>query len=361
MNSIPELINDVRAGRMVILVDDESRENEGDLILAAEFVTPEAINFMASKARGLICLSLSAEQVHRLRLPMMVPEGVNFSPHRTAFTVSIEAASGVSTGISAADRSHTVKVAANPSAVPGDVIMPGHVFPIRAQKGGVLKRAGHTEASVDLAVLAGLHPAAVICEIMNPDGTMARTSELRRFATENDLKIGTIEDLIEYRIQHETFLREVRRESVEVADAGRFDLVVFENTLDGLQHFAFVRGQPSEEPTLVRMQVEHTLSDVFGVLSTSPAGAQEYLQSIAQADSGVFCYLRRHGPSAMDRRSMDQRDYGVGAQILRALGVRKIRLLTQTPQKRVGLKGYGLELVEEVRPAGRDWQEGVPS
>ncbi|MCB0350214.1 MAG: 3,4-dihydroxy-2-butanone-4-phosphate synthase, partial [Bdellovibrionales bacterium] len=208
MNSITEIIEDIRSGKMVILVDDENRENEGDLILAADFITPQAVNFMATEARGLICLSLSKEQIARLGLSLMVKDDHNYSPNKTAFTVSIEAASGVSTGISAADRSHTIRVASNPLAKPSDVITPGHIFPIIAQSGGVLKRAGHTEASVDLARLAGLNSAAVICEIMNPDGTMARVDELKAFASKHNIKIGTIEDLIKYRLENESFVEE---------------------------------------------------------------------------------------------------------------------------------------------------------
>ncbi len=372
LNSIPELIEDIKSGRPVILVDDEDRENEGDLVVAADYITPQMVNFMATEARGLICLSLTSAQIERLGLPMMTKEEGNRSPHRTAFTVSIEAAKGVSTGISAADRALTIKVAANPSATPEDIIVPGHVFPIRAQEGGVLKRAGHTEASVDLARMAGLNPAAVICEIMNPDGTMARMGQLVEFAQRHNIKIGTIESLIRYRIQNESFLIERAQARLPCRYGKDFHIHVFENTLDGREHVAVVKGDISgDEPILVRVHSECLMGDVFGSLRTRTG---DYLDAsfkkINEAGRGVVVYLRLEDMGQRLRQRVqryhqidqgetlneeskkvfhsDDRDYGVGAQILRALGVRKLRLITNSHAKRVGLRGYGLEIVEEV-------------
>ncbi len=372
LNTIPEIIADIKAGRPVILVDDEDRENEGDLIVAADDITPELVNFMAMEARGLICLSLTSEQIDRLELPLMTKDEHNRSPNRTAFTVSIEAARGVSTGISAADRSHTIKVAASPSAQPSDIIVPGHVFPIRAQDGGVLKRAGHTEASVDLARLAGLNPAAVICEIMNPDGTMARMPQLLTFAHKHGLKIGTIESLIRYRIQNESFLLERAQARLPCRFGNDFTIRVFENQLDGREHVALVKGPiHPEKPVLVRVHSECLMGDVFGSLRTRTG---EYLElsmkRIQEEGQGVLVYLRLEDmgqrlrnrvlsyrqideggvPTDESRKvfQSDDRDYGIGAQILRALGIRKLRLITNNSSKRVGLKGYGLEIVEEI-------------
>jgi 3,4-dihydroxy 2-butanone 4-phosphate synthase/GTP cyclohydrolase II len=372
LNSIPEIIEDIKSGRPVILVDDEDRENEGDLIVAADYITPQVVNFMAMEARGLICLSLTSEQIERLELPLMTKEEHNRSPNRTAFTVSIEAAKGVSTGISAADRALTIKVASSPSAKPSDIIVPGHVFPIRAQEGGVLKRAGHTEASVDLARLAGLNPAAVICEIMNPDGTMARMPELLKFASKHGLKIGTIESLIRYRIQNESFLIERAHANLPCRYGRDFKIHVFENQLDGREHVALVNGEiDPENPVLVRVHSECLMGDVFGSLRTRTG---EYLdlsmKRIQEEGQGVLVYLRLEdmgqrlrsrvqsyhqldqGESATEESKKvfrsDDRDYGIGAQILRSLGIRKLRLITNSHAKRVGLKGYGLEIVEEV-------------
>lgn len=372
MNTIPELIEDIRAGRMIILVDDESRENEGDLVLAADFVTPQAINFMATEARGLICLSMTGEQISRLGLPLMVREDINSSPNRTAFTVSIEAAQGVSTGISAADRSHTIRVASNPLAKGGDVITPGHVFPIRAQEGGVLKRAGHTEASVDLAILAGLSPAAVICEIMNPDGTMARVPELKEFAKKHNIKIGTIEDLIEYRLENESFIEERAFSPILSAYGEGFGVKLFKNKLDGREHLALVKGDiTTDEPALVRVHTENVMGDVFGSLTTrSGEYLRQSMEMINRVGRGVILYLRNEGMqgrleerirsyaatvSAEGTEDMyerifrsDRRDYGVGAQILRSLGLKRIILISNNPKKRVGLKAYGIEIVDSV-------------
>lgn len=372
LNTIPELIEDIKSGKPVILVDDEDRENEGDLIIAADYITPQLVNFMAVEARGLICLSLTNEQIDRLGLPLMTKDEHNRSPNRTAFTVSIEAAKGVSTGISAADRALTVKVAANPSARREDIIVPGHIFPIRAQDGGVLKRAGHTEASVDLARLAGLNPAAVICEIMNPDGTMARMGQLVEFAQRHGIKIGTIESLIRYRIQNESFVVERAQSRMPSRFGHDLGIHVFENLLDGREHVAVVKGElDPEKATLVRVHSECLMGDVFRSLRTRTG---DYLEAsfrkMDEEGAGVVVYLRLEdmgqrlrqrvasyhqvdqGESATEEikkvfRS-DDRDYGIGAQILRALGIRKLRLITNSHAKRVGLKGYGLEIVEEV-------------
>lgn len=359
MHSARELIEDIRNGRMVILVDDEDRENEGDIVLAADFVSPELINFMAKEARGLICLALTAEQIEKLGIPLMVGHRTNNSPNKTAFTVSIEASSGVSTGISAADRSHTIRVAASPGAEPHDVIMPGHVFPIRAQKGGVLKRAGHTEGSVDLAKLAGLNPAAVICEIMKEDGSMARLPDLRAFAEKFNLKIGTIEDLISYRLQNETLVKEVASEPLANPYSDDFQVKVYKNTLDGSENIVIQKGViKKQEPTFVRVQVENVLGDVFrGGPFDSASRIQDILKQMAEQKAGVFVYLRKEGMNSIiadqvnafgqkpKTRKMDPREYGIGAQILRALGVGKIHLVSRRPPHNVGLKGFGLEII----------------
>ncbi len=361
LHSVEELISDIKQGKMVILVDDEDRENEGDLVMAADYVTPDKINFMAKEGRGLICLSLLEEQIKRLELPLMVKDQLNRAPNKTAFTVSIEAAHGVSTGISAADRALTIKVASNPMAKPTDVIVPGHVFPIQAQKGGVLKRAGHTEASVDLARLAGLNPAAVICEIMNPDGTMARAQQLKEFSEKFDVKMGTIESLIRHRIQNETLVLEKLSYPFQTSFGSDFHIHVFENLLDGSEHVAMVKGKVDpNSTTLVRVHAEHLLGDVLGCTVTqSRAYLDAALRKIEEQGSGVLVYLRQNASKNRisspqqsveddaDNLMNDNRDYGIGAQILRALGVKKICLLTNSPMKRVGLKGYGLEVVSD--------------
>ena len=373
MNSIEEIIEDIKLGKMVILIDDEDRENEGDLILAADFVTPEKINFMAKEARGLICLSLTAEQIERLGIPLMVKDDQNLSPNKTAFTVSIEASQGISTGISAHDRARTVQVAASPSAKPQDIITPGHIFPIRAQTGGVLKRAGHTEASVDLTKMSGLNPAAVICEVMNEDGSMARTPELIEFAKKHNIKIGTIVSLIEYRMRNETLIEEEAKAQLPNAYGDGFQVRVFKSLVNGLEHVALTKGEiSSDDEVLVRVHSECMTGDVFGSLRCD-CGPQLHkaMDLINKEGKGVLLYLRQEGRGIglvnkikayeLQEQGLDtveanahlgfkpdHRDYGIGAQILRALNVTKMKLMTNNPAKKIGLKGYGLEVVEQV-------------
>lgn len=373
-NSIEDLIEDLKNGKMVILVDDEDRENEGDLVLAADHVNPQAINFMACEARGLVCLALSSAQIEKLQLPLMVREDMNLSPNKTAFTVSIEASFGVTTGISAADRAHTIRVAANPLAKATDVHMPGHIFPIRAQQGGVLKRAGHTEGSVDLAKLAGLNPAAVICEVMNEDGTMARVPDLKKFAIKHGLKIGTIVDLIQYRLQHETLIEEVFSSPLP-APYGDFNVKVYRSKLDGIDHLVLHKGEiPKDKPVLVRVQVDNYAKDIFNFMNFGGNALEEALKAIEGEGEGVVIILRGHNrqqiagdvkalvqPDENHRAFlMDEKDYGIGAQILRALGIHKMRLLTNRPEKRTGMKAFELEVVEVVSlDLVHKWQEGV--
>lgn len=373
-NTAEELIEDIRLGKIVILVDDEDRENEGDLVLAADHVTTEAINFMAKEARGLICLSLAQAQVSRLQLPLMVRDENNYSPNKTAFTVSIEASFGVSTGISASDRAHTVRVASNPEAKPSDIHMPGHIFPIKAQPGGVLKRAGHTEGSVDLAKLAGLNPAAVICEVMNDDGSMARVPNLIEFAKKHQLKIGTIVDLIEYRLAHESLVEElIEKESLEsqLMDS-KLKMRIFRSKVDGIEHLVLQKGEiQKDQPTLVRVHVDSYLKEAFSLIQKGESTLAQSLKILDREGSGVLVLLRGNNKTQNLRgeiehviqssqaggshaganhaiQSMDQRDYGIGAQIIRALGIHKVKLLSNKPEKRIGLKAYGIEIVETV-------------
>ena len=368
-HSIREALEDIRDGKIIIVVDDEDRENEGDFTLAAEKVSPEAINFMAHYGRGLICLPLTAERLDQLNIPLMV-EG-NTSKYGTAFTVSIEARHGVTTGISAADRATTILTAINPRSTPSDLVRPGHVFPLRARAGGVLERAGQTEAAVDLARLAGLSPAGVICEVMNQDGTMARIPELRKVARRHRLKIITVADLIAFRLKNETFVHRITEADVPT-EFGEFRVIVFENSLDHQHHVALVKGViDPNEPTLVRVQSQSTMTDVFhSLLSESGAQLRAALSMIDGAGAGVVVYLRqeggtglaeeicgyglgRHRPVAAEagawlESNPDLRVYGIGAQILTQLGVRKLRLLTNHPKKIIGLQGYGLTVIEQV-------------
>jgi 3,4-dihydroxy 2-butanone 4-phosphate synthase / GTP cyclohydrolase II len=366
-------LDDIRAGKMVILVDDEDRENEGDLTLAADRVTPEAINFMAMHGRGLICLTLSEEQVERLDLPMMSAPGRSGPRLGTAFTVSIEASEGVTTGISAQDRAHTVRVASNPRAKPSDIVVPGHVLPLQARRGGVLVRAGQTEGSVDLARLAGLNEAAVICEIINDDGTMARMPDLEEFASRHGLRILTIADLISYRLQTEHLVTRLSLGDIVLdRTATAWQAIVFEAVLEKRQFLALVKGPlDGSKATLCRMHAGSTLADVF--TSTSGDGAKhldEAIDAIEAEGSGVIVYLPPQGdlrddlerllrrvesrpgngapPSGARPHGGTLREYGLGAQVLRELGLTKIRLLTNNPRKVAGIQGYGLELVESV-------------
>ena len=366
VSRIEDVLEDLKQGKMIILVDDEDRENEGDLTMAAEMVTPEAINFMARYGRGLICLSLDHTIVERLQLPLMVSE--NRSPYKTAFTVSIEARQGVTTGISAADRARTILTAVADDSGPDDLVQPGHVFPLRARRGGVLFRTGQTEGSVDLARLAGLKPAGVICEVMNEDGTMARMPDLERFAEEHGLKIATVADVIEYRMRNESFVHEAA-ETVLPTPFGEFRAVAFVNDIDDYEHMALIRGEidPDKE-VLVRVHSQCLTGDVFGSYRCD-CGSQleKAMERVQQEGLGVILYLQQEGRGiglanklkayALQDQGRDTveaneelgfkadlRDYGVGAQILVALGVRKMRLMTNNPKKLKGLEGYGLEV-----------------
>jgi 3,4-dihydroxy 2-butanone 4-phosphate synthase/GTP cyclohydrolase II len=363
--TIHEALEEIRSGRMIILMDDEDRENEGDLCMAAELVRAEHINFMITHGRGLVCLSLTAEKLERLGLPMMVPD--NRSALGTAFTVSIDARHGVTQGVSAADRATTIQAATRDEATGADLVSPGHVFPLRARDGGVLVRAGQTEGGVDLARLAGLRPASVICEIMNPDGTMARLPELERFAAEHGIKIATVADLIHYRLHHDSLVHRVATSRIMSRYGGEFAAHVYTTDVDAGEHLVLVKGDVRpEEPTLVRTHTEYLPGDVFGYRERNTGALlHRAMEMIAQEGKGVILYLRREGgghellagsgrgerehPSTSPWGRLQQfRDFGIGAQILRDVGVGKIRWLTNRARQLVGLAGYGLEIVDTV-------------
>ncbi len=367
---IPEILKDIRRGRMVIVTDDADRENEGDVVIAAEKVTSTAVNFMATHAKGLICVPISEERARQLGLQRMVAH--NREIYKTDFTVSVDAAEGISTGISARDRAATIKVLASQHAKPSDLVQPGHIFPLQAKPGGVLRRAGHTEAAVDLARLAGLDSSGVICEILNPDGSMARLPDLKKFARKHVLKMCSIEDLIAYRRTREKLIEREQMISMPT-DYGDFDLYLYRSKVDGAHHLALAKGKiRADKPTLVRVHSECLTGDVFGSRRCD-CGSQlhQAMKKIQQAGTGVLVYMRQEGRGiglgpkihayklqeqgldtveANERLGfpMDLRDYGLGAQILADLGVKKIRLLTNNPRKVVGLEGHDLEIVEQL-------------
>ncbi len=382
IHKIEAALQDIRQGKMVILVDDEDRENEGDLTMAAEKVTPEAINFMAKYGRGLICLSLTDERLNELRLPMMVSE--NTSRFQTAFTVSIDARKGVTTGISAADRATTILTAVDENTQPEDLVSPGHVFPLRARQGGVLVRTGQTEGSVDLSRLAGLKPAGVICEIMKDDGTMARMPDLLIFVKEHGLKIVTISDLIKYRLNKESLVRRIVTAVIPTKYGGVFTAIAYENDVDPYHHIALVKGEIGPEDTvLVRVHSQCLTGDVFG---SRRCDCEEQLHTamamVEKEGKGVIVYMRQEGRGIglvnklrayclqdMGKDTVeanealgfkaDMRDYGIGAQILVDLGLHKIRLMTNNPRKIIGLEGYGIEVVERVSIETKPHQENI--
>jgi 3,4-dihydroxy 2-butanone 4-phosphate synthase/GTP cyclohydrolase II len=373
VNTIEEIIADIRSGKMVILTDDESRENEGDLIFAADFVDKEKVNFMAKYGRGLICVPLSEKRAEQLELQHMAER--NADSYGTAFTVSVDAKSGITTGISAADRARTIEVLANEKYGPNDLVKPGHIFPLRAKPGGVLARAGHTEASVDLARIAGCSPSAVICEIMNEDGSMARMDDLIAFAQKHDLKISTIARLIAYRLRFDNLVEKVSEASLPTR-FGEWKIVGFRSIIDNKEHIALVKGSIDSGPVLVRVHSECFTGDVLGSIRCD-CQSQLYaaMEAIEKEGRGVILYLRQEGrgiglfnkikayhlqDNGLDTVeaneelgfSPDLRDYGIGAQILVSLGLEKLRLMTNNPRKIIGLEGYGLQVVERVALKG---------
>ena len=382
IRKIEEALDDIRQGKMVILVDDEDRENEGDLTMAAEKVTPDAINFMAKYGRGLICLSLTEERLNELRLPMMVAD--NTSRFQTAFTVSIDARKGVTTGISAADRAQTILTSIDENTQPDDLVSPGHIFPLRGRKGGVLVRTGQTEGSVDLARLAGLKAAGVICEIMNDDGTMARMPDLQVFAKTHSLKIVTIADLIKYRLSKESLVRRIATANLPTKYGGAFTAIAYENDIDSFHHIALVKGEIGpDDKVLVRVHSQCLTGDVFG---SRRCDCEEQLHNamamVEKEGKGVIVYMRQEGRGIglvnklkayclqdMGQDTVeanealgfkaDMRDYGIGAQILADLGLHRIRLMTNNPRKIKGLEGYGIEVVERVPIETKPHQENI--
>jgi 3,4-dihydroxy 2-butanone 4-phosphate synthase/GTP cyclohydrolase II len=366
ISRVLEAIETIRKGGMVIMVDDEDRENEGDIVFAAEFSTPEKINFMAKEARGLICLPLAPEIVDQLKLPLMDDFSKGSGSHKTAFTVSIEAKSGVTTGISAADRSHTVKVAVSEGVKPEDLVVPGHIFPLRAKRGGVLERSGHTEGSVDLAKLAGCKPAAVICEIMNDDGSMARLPDLEIFATKHKLPIVTIDDLIAFRLMRDSLVKVIDEGTLQTKE-GVFDALVFESILDKSQHLALIKGRDHFQDSIVDVRVhrQKPFLDVFGRGLNQKIDLIQYgLEMLKTSNSAAVVYLsyasstarfpdfrdisRSPGPEEVNSSLMDSRLLGIGAQIIRSLGIQRMRTHVTQARTLKGLAGFGLEVVDNV-------------
>jgi 3,4-dihydroxy 2-butanone 4-phosphate synthase/GTP cyclohydrolase II len=353
LSSAEELIGEAQAGRMFILVDDEDRENEGDLVIPAQFATPDAVNFMVRHARGLVCLAMTRQRVEHLGLPLMSQS--NGTRHTTAFTVSIEARDGVTTGISAHDRAHTIAVAINPESTRDDIVTPGHVFPLVAREGGALIRAGHTEAAVDIARLAGLNPSGVICEIMNDDGSMARLPDLVAFAQHHNLKLGTIADLIEHRRRNERLVKRVQEGVIDHAVGGEWRVVVYANTVEYGEHLVLIKGDlGGEAPVLVRMHAVDLINDM---LSDGPSALHSAMSMIADEGRGAVVLIRETAAKSLSERVRklagaprphgELRDYGIGAQILLDLGVKDLVLLSNTHRKTVGIEGYGLNIVDQ--------------